>query len=56
VIARSFPDAALAMNRLALRFLILGVFALQGCVVAHGKSMAPGPQPLITMTPGSWRQ
>ena len=45
-----------AMNRLAMKFLILGIFALQGCAAAHGKSMVPVPQPLITMVPGSWRQ
>jgi hypothetical protein len=47
------------MNRLAMKFLILGplcVLAPQACTAAHGTSMAHPPQPIITMTPGSWRQ
>jgi hypothetical protein len=35
---------------------LLCILALQGCAdLAGGKSVDPGPQPVITMTPGSWR-
>jgi hypothetical protein len=46
------------MKFLALKFLIVGLFcivALQGCVAAQGTTIAAAPQPIITMTPGSWR-
>jgi PBP1b-binding outer membrane lipoprotein LpoB len=32
------------------------ILVLQGCAALAGdKSVDPGPQPVITMTPGSWR-
>jgi hypothetical protein len=46
------------MKFLAMKFLIVGLFcivALQGCAAVQGKSFETTPQPIITMTPGSWR-
>ena len=46
------------MKFLALKFLIVGLFcivALQGCAAAQDTSSEATPQPIITMTPGSWR-
>jgi hypothetical protein len=43
------------MKRLIVCLLL--ILALQGCAaLAGGKSVEPGSQPVITMTPGSWRR
>jgi hypothetical protein len=35
---------------------LICILALQGCAALAGdKSAEPVPQPVITMTPGSWR-
>ena len=45
------------MKLLTMKFLIVGLFCivLQGCAAAHGMPFDDTPQPIITMTPGSWR-
>ncbi len=34
---------------------LLCTLVLQGCTLAHDTSSDVGPQPIVTMTSGSWR-
>ena len=45
------------MKHLTMKFLIASLFCivLQGCAATHGTPFDDMPQPIITMTPGSWR-
>ncbi len=45
------------MKFLTMKFLIVSLFCivLQGCAAAHSTPFDDMAQPIITMTPGSWR-
>jgi hypothetical protein len=41
-----------------MKSLIVGllcILALQGCAASHGTSFDTPLEPIVTMTPGSWR-